>query len=332
MLYLNKEVINRAVSMTEMMDGIDQSYALYERGTFHMPTRLQVQEDKNTLLLMPCFTGNYIATKLVTVFPGNAQIGNPTIHGLVALNCNKTGHVKALMDGAFITGMRTGAVGGSAIRHLARRDVTKLAVIGTGVQGYFQTIAACQARDFTEIYIYNRTPGEKVEKFIKKLQKTLGEEIHICAVNKAAEAIEHADVIITATTSSEPVLPNEHHLLMGKLIVGVGSFKPTMREFPKALYDIASHMYIDTHDAIEESGDIAIPLQEKWISKNNIQTLSSYIETGETIMNGGETVVFKSTGMALFDAVSAGVIYENAVKKQLGIRLENTDEVENVSE
>lgn len=321
MIYLSEEVIDQTVSMKEVMDGIDQAYAVYEEENFNMPTRFRVQDKNNTMVLMPCFVEDYITTKLVTIFPKNTEQNMPALNGLVALHCNKTGIAKALMDGTFITGIRTGAVGGSAIRHLAREDVRKLAVIGTGVQGYFQTLAACEARDFTDIYIYNRTGGEKVEKFVIELKKDLDPNIQIHISNSAQEAVEHAEVVITATTSNEPVIPNDVRLVENKLFVGIGSFQPNMREFPQAVFENASKMYIDTVDAMKESGDIIDPLEKTWMSKEQVQTFSSYLAEDSTPMKNGETVIFKSTGMALFDAVVSAVIYEKAIEKQLGINL-----------
>lgn len=321
MLYLDEKAIGQIVSMKEVMDGIDQAYSLYEKKAFNMPTRFRVADGENTLVLMPCFTEKYIATKLVTIFPGNSRFNMPALHGLIALHCNEKGTVQALMDGTFITGIRTGAVGGTAIRHLAREDVKRLAVIGAGVQGYFQTIAACEAREFEEVYIHTRTPGEKLEKFIQKLRGVLGSGVKIHAAETAAEAIQDADVIITATTSNDPVLPNDQELLRGKLIVGIGSFRPDMQEFPEALFRISSKMYIDTLDAIKEAGDIIVPLQEEWISRNDIQTFSSYLKEKGPRAEKDETIIFKSTGMALFDSVISSVIYEKAVKKNMEVRV-----------
>ncbi len=116
---------------------------------------MHVQDGDNTLLLMPCFTGDAIATKLVTIFPNNQT--HPTLHGLVVLNSNETGEVKGVLNGSFLTGMRTGAIGGSAVRHLAREDAASLAVIGTGTQGFYQAIAACTERPIKHIYLYNRS-------------------------------------------------------------------------------------------------------------------------------------------------------------------------------
>src|SRR5690625_277399 len=305
--------------MKDMIDGIEQAYDIYEKNAFEMPVRSQVQDDQNTLVLMPCLTDDYITTKLITVFPENKDI--PTIHGLVVLNCNHTGKVKALIDGTYLTGARTGAIGGSAIRRLAKKDVTKLAVIGAGVQGLYQTIAACEERDFKEVFVYNRTKGDKINEFVQNLKQELHNDIKVCAVDTVEEAVKEAEVIITATNSYEPVLPNDQELFKGKLIVGVGSFQPTMREFPEALYKEASRIYIDTKDAIEESGDLATPLENKWIENDDIQTLSSFISNDETV-NDDETIIFKSTGMALFDAVTASVIYEKAKNKKTGIDLD----------
>src|SRR5690625_4213277 len=122
--------------MKDMIDGIEQAYDIYEKNAFEMPVRSQVQDDQNTLLLMPCLTEDYITTKLVTVFPENKDI--PTIHGLVVLNCNQTGQVKGLIDGAYLTGIRTGAIGGSAVRRLAKQGVSKLAVVVLVFKAYIK--------------------------------------------------------------------------------------------------------------------------------------------------------------------------------------------------
>lgn len=323
MLYLDEHAINKAVSMKEIIDGIDQAYMIYEDETFHMPTRFQVSESGNTLLLMPCFTEDYITTKLVTVYPNNKWIHQPTIEGLVVLNCNQTGKVKALMDGAYLTGLRTGAVGGSAVRHLAKQDASTLTIIGTGVQGFYQAIAACEERPINKIIVYNRTQGEKVASFIDRLKAAIAPGITICAAKSAEKAVSQAEIVITATTSSEPVLPDKKALLKGKLVIGVGSFQPDMREFPKALYNLASTIIVDTHDAIEESGDIAVPLKKGWIQEKDVQTLSTLIrKQTELPHHEDEAIIFKTTGMALFDAVVAAVIYQAAIQKSEGTWLD----------
>ncbi|MEC5424792.1 ornithine cyclodeaminase family protein [Virgibacillus sp. C22-A2] len=319
MLFLNESAIKEAVTMKDVIDAIDEAYKVYELNQFQMPTRMQVNDEDNTLLLMPCLTKDAIGTKLVTLFPNNKE--HPTLHGLVVLNNSETGAVKSILDGTFLTGMRTGAIGGSAVRHLAKEDATKLAIIGTGVQGLYQAIAACAERSITDIYLHNRSP-EKIPAFKETLEKWIGSTVQLHATESVEEAVSNAEIVITATTSKEPVLPDNSGLLENKLIIGVGSFQPTMREFPKSLYQLTDQIFIDTDHAIEESGDLATPLKEGWITHDSIQKMSTYL-LSETKMaiDKESTVVFKSTGMALFDVVVANLIYEQAQGKGIGTKL-----------
>lgn len=319
MLFLNENDIKKAVSMKDIINGIDESYRIYEKNEFKMPLRTQVREKDNTLLLMPCLTKNAMTTKLVTVFPKNTDI--PTLHGLVILNCGETGKINALIEGSFLTGLRTGAIGGSATRHLASKQAKSLAVIGAGVQGLYQTIAVCTERNIKDIYIYSRT-ASKIPSFIKKLQDWLDTDINMHIVNSTEDALNKADIVVTATTSSDPVLPNDETLLKGKLFIGVGSFQPSMREFSEALYKVTDHTFIDTKDAIEESGDIIDPIKNGWINKESVQTLSSFLQQNDKTPSHKEnSIIFKSTGMALFDAVVANLIYEKALQHNVGTKL-----------
>jgi ornithine cyclodeaminase/alanine dehydrogenase-like protein (mu-crystallin family) len=277
---------------------------------------MQVVDGDNTLILMPCISGNSIATKLVTSFPNN--VNHPTLHGLVILNSNETGEIKAILDGSFITGFRTGAIGGSAIRHLAKPHASKIAIIGTGVQGLYQAIAACTVRNITDIYLYNRS-SEKTDSFIEEFKKWNDSPILLHKTNEVEEAIHNAEIIITTTTSYEPVLPNKASLLQDKLVIGIGSFQPNMREFPEELYHVSDHIFVDSLDAIIESGDLKIPLEQNWIRQETIHTISSILVQQKEIQpNPGKSIIFKSTGMALFDTVTANMIYQRAIEKGVG--------------
>jgi ornithine cyclodeaminase len=320
LLYLNEQAIRDAVSMKDVIDAIDATYELYSKNDFQMPERLQVKEGDNTLLLMPSIIENAIGTKLVTIFPNNKE--HPTLHGLVILNDSKTGQINCLLEGSFLTGLRTGAIGGSAVRHLTDKNVSKLALIGTGVQGLYQTIAACSEREFTDVYLYNRSP-EKIAHFKEVLKTWLGDRVVLHTADSLEEAIEDADVIITATTSTVPVLPDDKDLLKDKVVIGVGSFQPTMREFPQSLYEVTDQIYIDTEHAIEESGDLIHPLKEGWITENQLENMASFLTASKKVTKKkGRSVIFKSTGMALFDVVVGELIYQKALEKGVGIELD----------
>ncbi|RNF39006.1 ornithine cyclodeaminase family protein [Planococcus salinus] len=319
MLFLNEGDIRKAVTMKEVIDAIDEAYKVYESGDFQMPTRMQVNDKGNTLLLMPCFTTGAIGTKLVTLFPGNAEL--PTIHGVVVLNNSENGQVTGILDGSFLTGLRTGAIGGSAVRHLAKAEASKLAIIGTGVQGLYQALAACTERDITDVRLFNRTPG-KIPAFKKSLEEWIGPDIRLHTADSVEQAISDADIVITTTTSKQPVLPEDADLLRGKLIIGVGSFQPDMREFPEVLYKLTDRIFVDTDHAIEESGDLITPLEKGWISHDSIQTMAAYLADGAgPSLNKEDSIIFKSTGMALFDVVVANLVYEKAKEQGGGTQL-----------
>ncbi|SFA83993.1 ornithine cyclodeaminase [Lentibacillus halodurans] len=319
MLFLSEDNIKKAVTMKDVIDAIDKTYSVYEAGQFQMPERMQVKNDDNTLLLMPCFTGDAIGTKLVTVFPNNQTL--PTLHGLVVLNNSESGEIKSVLNGSLLTGMRTGAIGGSAVRHSADKGASSLAIVGTGVQGLYQAIAACTERPIQTINLFNRSP-KKIPAFKESLQKWIGPDISIKAHDFVEEAIMDVDIVITATTSNTPVLPNNPDLLKNKLIIGVGSFQPTMREFPESLYDIAKHVIVDTEHAIQESGDIATPIEKGWIKKESILTMSQHIlNHSQLAAYEGRSVVFKTTGMALFDVVVANLMFQKAQEKGVGTKL-----------
>lgn len=303
--------------MNDIVDAVDEAYRIYEANDFKMPLRTSVMQDENALMLMPCLTEQAFGTKLLTIFPENTNF--PVIQGLVILNDSNTGEMKAILDGTFVTGIRTGAVGGSAVRHLAKESASKIAIIGTGVQGLYQAAAAYSQRPISEIYLHNRSQ-EKIPAFINELKEWVGDEVNIHSTNTVDEAVGQADIVITATSSTEPVLPNDKELLKNKLIIGIGSYQPSMQEFSKAVYELADCIYVDTEHAVEESGDLVIPLQNGWIESSAIQRMSTIV-SGRKKPETESTAVFKSVGMALFDVVVANAIYKIAVDKEVGTKL-----------
>jgi|SRR5690625_774213 len=322
MLYLNEHDIRKAINMQDLIDAIDESYQIYHAQDYTMPTRMQLKDEDNTLVVMPCIGDGAFGTKLITTFPNN--IDDPTIHGLFVLKCESTGKIEAIMDGSFLTGLRTGAIGGSAIRHLAKANASSIAVIGTGVQGFYQAEAACSERPIQDIYLFNRTM-EKIPSFKTKLANHLNSDVNIHICHSAEDAIRHAEIIITATTSNQPVLPNNASLLKGKLIIGIGSFQPSMREFPETAYLLSRHILVDSVDAIKESGDLTQPIENQWLKKKNIFTMAEFLANNNALTDVNETILFKSTGMALFDVVSANKIFNKATTKGVGQVLNNSE-------
>jgi ornithine cyclodeaminase len=207
-----------------------------------MPERVQIEHGNKTLLLMPCFTNTILGTKLVTVYPENIQKKQPVLHALMIVNDVELGKPLAVINGSELTALRTGAVGGVSIRHLTSESLTTLGIIGAGTQGFHQALFATKVRNITDIFVYD-IQSDKVAKFMMELSMRRPEMI-IHQSNSVEELLEQTELIITATTSSNPVLPNKTELLRGKHFVGIGSYKPSMREFPEAIFKVVDRVYV----------------------------------------------------------------------------------------
>lgn len=321
MIYLTEADMLKAASIDEMLDVIETSMDLYEKKEFHMPQRLHIDHEENTLLLMPCFTWDCFGTKLVTLFPGNPLRNVPVLNGIMVLNDAQTGVPVALLNGPALTALRTAAVGSVSIRHLASENTNAIGIIGAGIQGFYQAWFACSSRLIKDIFIFDLY-ADKSTILEKKLSEKMP-HVRVHQVVRVEDLLEKTQVVITATDSQEPVLPDEEELLSGKHFVGIGSYKPNMREFPKALFMLLRTVFVDTEHALQESGDLITPLQNDWIRQDQVMTLGRFLaeEYGFEDRVSERTTLFKSVGMALFDVCVSGFIYERAIQKGLGQKI-----------
>ena len=317
MIFLTEKDILHAVTVTEVLDRVEEAMLLYETKDFLMPTRMHIDHGDNVLLLMPCFTKDSFATKLVTLFPDNPKMHLPVLNGLVVLNDIETGVPVALLNGPALTALRTGAVGGVSIRHLAPENTQAFGIIGAGVQGYYQAWLASAAVDLTDIFVFD-VDSAKSAALIDRLSSVVS-DVNLHAAKSVEELLENVQSVTTATTSAHPVLPENAGLLRGRHFVGIGSYQPHVREFPSTLYTLIENVYIDTRDALEESGDIIAPLANGWITKEQVKTLGGYISRQKADdRTRDDTTFFKSVGMALFDVCISKLVYDRAIEKGLG--------------
>lgn len=321
MLVLSEKDLREAVSREELMDEVERALRLQESGECFQPPRAHLDHGEDTLLLMPCFAGDFFGTKLVTVFPGNAARNIPVVDAVMVLNRADTGEALALLNGRVLTALRTGAVGGVGVRLTSPPETRSLGVVGAGAQGFQQALFAATARPITDISVFDRY-GEGVPAFIERLSAALP-AVRVHRAPSVEALLEASETVVTATTSSEPVLPDEPELLRGRHFVGIGSFKPTMREYPEALFRLVSRVFVDTDHAAAESGDLVVPLREGWLPRERVVPLGRLLTGAESSAGlPQETTLFKSVGVALFDLCAAGLIYQKAVEKGLGERIE----------
>ncbi|NOX35805.1 MAG: ornithine cyclodeaminase family protein [Deltaproteobacteria bacterium] len=317
MLFLNKDTIQKA-GQGIIQTAVEQAYQLVLNKQYNMPDRMHVADSQNTLLLMPCFSEKFFATKLVSVFPEARLHGQAVVNGVMVLFNNISGQPLAIMDGAAVTAHRTGAVGGLGVKFLSSGSVSTAGIFGAGVQGISQARYLLFNRKIKTLYLcaLHRESAIKMSRILKK--EYPGVEYVI--PDHPAQLIENSAVIIAATTSTAPLFQTSRDCILGKTFISIGSFRPGMQEFPDTVIKNADDVFVDTMFAAKESGDIAIPLKNHVVKKEKIKEFAGLLENNNYSEN--KTVLFKSVGMALFDLTVASAIYEFALEQNIGQTLD----------
>jgi len=307
MILVDSNAIGNTVPIKEWVKAIEQAFVDTARGKIEVPMRTHIDRGANTLLLMPCFSKDYFSTKLVSVFPENLSRNEPVISGSVVLNDGHTGKTLAVLDGSKLTAMRTAAVGSIGIKYLAPENATSLGIIGLGIQGFHQALFACQQRPITELRIHDRSDAIMLR--FKERFNAFYKNIEVIPCKSAVNLCKASEIIITATGSHNPVIPSGKACWSGKTIIGIGSYKPEMREIPDAVFSNVKQVFVDTLHGLSEAGDLMEPLKRNLLSEAQVIPISDLLLN--KLKAEGETRFFKSVGMAAFDLYGAILIYEN---------------------
>ncbi len=319
MLILTRSDIGKLIDPAGLMKEIKEVLILWEDGKTVLPDRMHARFGAVTLLLMPGYAGDHFVTKLVSVNPGNRHHNLPAIYGTVVLNDGSTGKPLALLEGSSLTAHRTAAVSALGIRYTVPENISSVGLVGAGVQGYHQLLYACREKPVKHAFVFDFNP-EAVSSFIRKISKALP-DVSFTAATSAEALLESAQLIITATTSHNPVLPDRSDLLQGKHFIAVGSYTPAMQELPGSLFGLLDGIVVDTPYAATESGDVLNPVKNGQISREKIIPLSHLI-TQKNILSNNKTTLFKSVGMALFDLAVAKYLYDVASKANAGTHVD----------
>ena len=313
--FLDAAAIRAAVSIVDLLNAVEDAYRDVAEGRDRSPIRSRVPLADGDLLLMPGVRdgGSGSSVKLVTVMPGNAARGLPTIHALVIWLDAATGRPLALLDGETVTAMRTGAASGVATRLLARRDAATLAVIGAGGQAEWQIRAVVAARDIRRAFVYSRSERARRE-FADRMAGETG--IEIMAVESAEAAVREADVICCATTSSEPVF-DVSWLRPGAHVNGIGAFRAGIVELPPELFARAAVVAVDSRAAaMEEAGDLLAAIETGLLAEEELVELGTIGREWANVRDPDAITVFKSVGLAIQDLAAAELIAGTLLAKE----------------
>jgi ornithine cyclodeaminase/alanine dehydrogenase-like protein (mu-crystallin family) len=315
MMVLNDTEMDGLLTPPEILAAVEGALRAIDEGSCTVPQRMHAEWDGNTFLAMPSFAGQRFGTKLVSVVPQNSARGLPVTNGVMILNDAATGLPLALLSAARLTALRTGAVGATAIRLMTPPGVHTLGIVGCGAQGLQQAVFACAVRPITTVYCLDRS-GPNVEFFAAEMGKLLP-GVTIVRSPSAEHLLEHATVVVTATTSGSPVLPDDPAQLREKHFFGIGSFRPSMQELPDAAFLLAGTLVIDAEHAARETGDILNPLRKGLLKERDVFTLAELL-LGRRQVDVSGTTVFKSAGMALFDLFVAAALVRAAEEWNAG--------------
>ncbi len=324
MLLLSREDIKKVFTIKDAIEADKKAFQLVVEGKCDAPLRTNIQAPKHDgcFLFMPAYVEEMdtASLKIINIFPHNIDNGIPSSPAQVLLIDGKTGIVTAVLDGTYVTQLRTGAASGAAFDVLARKDARIGALIGTGGQAATQLEAMMAARDLEEVRVYDLN-YERTQEFAARMQEELKDYgTKIVAVRSSDEAVEGADLLITVTPSSKPVFDGTK-VKAGATVSCVGAYQHHMQEMDPRILTRASKIYFDSEEAVlSESGDILIPLEEGVITKDDFTGDLGDVIRGKITgrEHDDEIIVFETVGVATQDLVAAKEIYEKAVAAGVG--------------
>ncbi len=319
-LLLKKEDMAKVIEMKEVIDADKEALNIYSNGNKNIPLRINLNiENKNgKSLFMPGFSSDAqaLGIKIVSVFPDNHKKGIDNVPATMIMLNEETGCISCMMDGTYLTELRTGAISGLATDLLSKKDSKNFVIIGTGGQAKTQIEAVITVRNIKNIKVFGRD-NQKAKKFVEKMKVELlsDRDITIEVSQDLEKDISEADIITTVTTSNEPVF-NGNMLKKGVHINAVGSYTKEMSEIPKEAIVASDLIYVDTIDAFTESGDFHKYHFDKSIVTGELGELIAEKKMGRE--SDEQITFFETTGNAILDIVVAKKIYEKALKSNLG--------------
>ena len=308
--------VKQSINMLQAIDAMERAFIQLAENHAKLPLRtgITIDEEQALTLTMPAYLAadKALGLKVVSIFPNNSLRNKPSITGFIMLLDAQTGEPKALMDAGFLTALRTGAVSGLATKYLARENASHVAIIGSGVQAETQLEAVTAVRDITKVSVWSRD-AQKAQKFADKFAG----RYEIKAYESVSLAVKHADIICTATGSSEPLIHLED-LQEHVHINAIGSHTVHMKEVANEVLGKAVVIADQLSAVLAESGEIMSAITQKQLQPESIIELGTWLRH-KNAEDKNRLTVFKSVGLSIQDVSVASVVYQNAMAKNLGM-------------
>ena len=320
LLLLGASDLRVALPMPAAIAAMKRAFAAVSAGEASMPLRGVIDAGAGTTLVMgAALPGIGLASKTVSVFPGNVGRGRPVVSGLVTVLDPETGVPVAICDGTFLTAWRTGAASGAATDLLARPDARRAAVLGSGAQARTQLLAIAAVRPLERVRVWS-VDGAGLARFLAEMSGQV--EAELLPAESAAHALDGAEIVCTATTASEPVFPGAL-LEAGAHLNAVGAYQLHTREIDAAAVG-RSRVFVDQLEAaLAEAGDLVLAEQEGATRRADWTELGAVVAgPSRGRRNAGEITFFKSVGLAAQDVAAAARAVAAAREMGLGRSIE----------
>lgn len=324
---LSRSDLRQAVPMRDAVELMKVAFRELSAGRALSPVRTVVTiGDPNSMMLsMPGYVASEYAAgiKIVSYFGGNAGTDLPIIHALVYMIDAASGRPLGVMEGGYVTSLRTGAVSGAATDLLARPDAATLAVIGTGVQGVTQAAAVCAVRPIRKIIGVDLRP-EAQQRFIANVRADWPKiTAEVTTTANADEAVAEADVVCCATTSRQPVF-SDTAVRPGTHINAVGAFTPDMQEVPPDTIKRATVVVDNVAACLEEAGDLIKATNARIVDRHHWSRELGQVVSGDARgrVSDDEITFFKSVGNSVQDVVVGKRALDRAAELGLGTELD----------
>ncbi len=323
MLILTQEQVKKIIplkNIAEIVKEVEKAFLDYANGGVQMPAKnyLYFKKYNGDLRIMPSYSDelDIAGAKIVNVHPNNPKRGLLTVMASIILNDAKTGRPLALMDGTYITGMRTGAAGAVATKYLANKEAKTLGVIGAGQQAIFQIAAISKVKKLKKIVVYDIKP--EAIKILKAIMAKQGIKIESGSIEEAASQ----EIISTITPARGPVVKDKW-IKAGAHINAIGADAEGKQELEPAILKRAK-IIIDDWAQASHSGEINVPLKKGVIKEKDIYGSLGEVVSGKKRgrTDKDEITVFDSTGLGVQDLYTAYYVYKKAKAKKIGREIE----------
>jgi alanine dehydrogenase len=308
MRVFTSEEVYELAPMSQLIECLRKAFTSHYSAPLRQVATIPGGNGDRLLLYMPAFDSEGGgAVKLATVFPDNEAVSEPTIQAALVV-FSRTGTPLAVLDGAAVTRLRTGAASALASTFLSRPDSTRLLVVGTGALAPYMALAHCTVRPISEVGVWGRR-SERTIATAAKIRALVGQRVNVHAAASLEGAMQTADIICSATSAAQPILEGQW-LRCGAFIDLVGSFSPERREADDEAVR-RSRIFVDTYaGTLAEAGDLLSPLQRGVISLERIEGELADLVSGRVVgrRHDEEIILFKSVGSAIEDLAVAHMI------------------------